>query len=282
MHHAAPGAIPSTPLPAPADSAHLCFGTVWHERLRPARNRFRYGVYFLRLPLRTDVSADARANAASTGTRFFSRNRFNLLSFHDRDHGDGKQPLADWIDGVLTAQGIGDADGQIWLQAFPRVLGYVFNPVSFWFCHRRDGALRAILCEVRNTFGEKHCYLLDTGTAMAYGVELTATKIFHVSPFCAIEGGYRFRFQRSAPAGDTPERTIARIDHHDNAGPLLLTSIAGASQAISDRQILRAFFGYPLMTFGVVFRIHWQALRLWIKRVPFFRKPAPPTRELSR
>ena len=263
----------------------LCFGSVRHERLRPAPNRFAYGVYFLRLPLRVigpALSASA-SPAPGISTRLFSRNRFNLLSFYDRDHGDGQQPLLAWIDGLLRREGIDDADGEIWLQAFPRVFGFVFNPVSFWFCHRSDGALRVIVCEVRNTFGEKHCYLLDTDSCMPYGVELTAKKIFHVSPFCAIEGGYRFRFMRTdAAASGKPERTVARIDHDDDRGPLLLTSIEGTAQPLTDRRAVQALLGYPFLTFGVVARIHWQALRLWIKRVPFFRKPAPPTQELSR
>ena len=250
----------------------LCFGTVRHSRLRPVANLFSYGVYFLRLPLRSIGNGDL-------GGRFFSRNRFNLLSFHDRDHGDGKQMLTTWIDQVLHSEGITDADGEVWLQAFPRVLGYVFNPVSFWFCHRADGALRAIVCEVRNTFGEKHYYLLDSGAAMQYGVELTARKVFHVSPFCAIEGGYRFRFMRTQREH---EQTVARIDHDDDHGPLLLTSISGTATTLTATNALKAFFSYPLMTFGVVLRIHFQALKLFIKRVPFFSKPVPPSVELSR
>lgn len=256
----------------PATLPQLCFGTVRHSRLRPVANLFSYGVYFLRLPLRAVGTRDI-------GGRFFSRNRFNLLSFHDRDFGDGKQALTTWIDHLLHSEGITDADGEVWLQAFPRVLGYVFNPVSFWFCHRTDGALRAIVCEVRNTFGEKHYYLLDSGTMMPYGVELTARKVFHVSPFCAIEGGYRFRFMRTQRER---EQTVARIDHDDDHGPLLLTSISGTAAPLSTANVLRAFFSYPLMTFGVVIRIHFQALKLFIKRVPFFRKPVPPTAELSR
>ena len=257
-----------------AATPQLCFGTVRHSRLRPVSNLFEYGVYFLRMPLRAIGSRDL-------GGRFFSRNRFNLLSFHDQDHGDGKTPLVTWIDQLLRSEGVDDADGEIWLQAFPRVLGYVFNPVSFWFCHRHDGALRAVVCEVRNTFGEKHCYLLDIGTTMQYGVELTARKIFHVSPFCAIEGGYRFRFMRTQRASES-ERTVARIDHDDNSGPLLLTSISGTAATLTTASTLRAFFSYPLMTFGVVIRIHFQALKLFIKRVPFFSKPLPPSGELSR
>lgn len=265
----------------PANPIQLCFGSVRHERLRPRSNRFTYGVYFLRLPLRAIETGTV--DAARVETRLFSRNRFNLLSFHDRDHGDGQQAPLSWIEALLKAEGITDADGEIWLQAFPRVLGFVFNPVSFWFCHRSDGALRAILCEVRNTFGEKHCYLLDADGSMPYGGELTAKKIFHVSPFCAIEGRYRFRFMRTDSAvSGKPERTVARIDHDDDRGPLLLTSIEGTAQPLTDRRALQALLGYPFMTFGVVVRIHWQALRLWIKRVPFFRKPAPPNEGLSR
>lgn len=250
----------------------LCFGQVRHSRLRPAANAFEYGVFFMRLPLRALGTGDF-------GPRLFSRNRFNLLSFHDTDHGDGAQGLLPWIDGVLRSEGITDADGEIWLQAFPRVLGYVFNPVSFWFCHRRDGALRAVLCEVRNTFGEKHCYLLDNGGTLPYGVELTARKVFHVSPFCAVEGSYRFRFMR---VQRVREHTIARIDHDDAHGPLLQTSVCGSATALSNRNIAWALCRYPLMTLGVVARIHWQALKLFIKRVPFFSKPLPPASELSR
>jgi len=255
----------------------ISLGLVRHRRLRPAANAFQYGVYTLLLPLRT------LADAPFT-SRLCSRNRFNLLSFHDRDHGDGQTPLLTWIDGLLQAEGIDDADGEIWLQAFPRVLGYVFNPVSFWFCHRKNGELRAILCEVSNTFGEKHSYLLDTGSAMPWGKELTAKKIFHVSPFCAVAGSYSFRFMRSTQTIDEQqiERMVARIDYGDDDGPLLLTSISGKVQPASDRLLAFAFVRYPFMTLGVIVRIHWQAAKLFIKRVPFFKKPSPPSSSLSR
>ncbi len=259
-------------------TAQICFGKVHHTRLRPVEHKFDYGVYFMRLPLRSIQRSAPRFPA------LFSLNRFNLLSFHERDHGDGQGALLPWIDQLLQAEGIHDATGEIWLQAFPRVLGYVFNPVAFWFCHRPDGALRAVLCEVRNTFGERHCYLLDTGGSIANGVELSARKVFHVSPFCAIEGGYRFRFLRSLREtnGEMAEHTVARIDHDDTQGLLINTSVAGVSAAITTRTVLRAFFLYPLMTLGVIVKIHLQALRLWRKRVPFFTKPALPSTEITR
>ena len=254
-------------------NAQLCFGNVHHTRMHPVRNSFNYGVYFLRLPLR-----EMHINPVSA--RGFSRNRFNLLSHYDTDHGDGKQPLLQWIDSLLKAQGIHDADGEVWLQTFPRVLGYVFNPVSFWFCYRLDGELRAVVCEVSNTFGERHCYLLDEGGVIANGAEMRARKIFHVSPFCAVEGGYRFQFIKNQRAAHTD--TLARIDYFTDSGAVLLTNISGSSRPLTDAHIVWALLRYPLMTFMVITRIHWQALKLWIKRVPFYRKPAPPIEELSK
>ncbi len=255
------------------NSAQICFGNVHHSRLRPARNSFNYGVYFLHLPLRS-------MQGATLPTRLLSRNRFNLLSFHDKDHGDGKQPLLQWIDTLLEKEGIHDAKGEVWLQTFPRVLGYVFNPVSFWFCHRRDGALRAVLCEVSNTFGERHYYLLSQGDPIIYSSDLAARKVFHVSPFCDVEGSYRFQFRRSSR--NNHEDTLARIDYHDAQGLVLLTSISGHTHPLNDRNIAHALLHFPMMTFMVIARIHWQALKLWLKRVPFYSKPPLPTQETSK
>ena len=264
--------------PPESNAPQLCFGQVRHTRLRPVRNAFEYGTYYLRLPLRS--MAGAGFNSA-----LMSRNRFNLLSFYDADHGDGRQPLVAWIDELLVREGVTDADGELWLQAMPRVLGFVFNPVSFWFCHRKDGALRAVLCDVRNTFGERHFYLLDTGADIANGLELTARKVFHVSPFCQVQGHYRFRFVR-ARARDQDrgghENTLACIDYHDSDDLLLKTSVSGQSRPVTGAAVAHAFFGFPLMTFGVVARIHIQALRLWLRRVPFIRKPVPPQQKVTR
>jgi len=132
--------------------------------------------------------------------------------------------------------------------------------------------------EVNNTFGERHCYLL-CGPELAFGVELRANKVFHVSPFCQVQGQYRFRFLRSS-AG--VPRLVARIDHDDLDGPLLQTSVSGALRPYSASAARRLFVGMPWMTLGVVLRIHWQALRLWLKRVPFFSKPEPARPFVSR
>ncbi|MFZ6776732.1 DUF1365 domain-containing protein [Undibacterium sp. Ji83W] len=269
--------------PATKSAVVLCTGEVMHKRLRPAKNAFRYGVFFIRVPVR-DINDIKRMSTPA----LFSVNRFNVLSFHERDHGDAGQPLAQWLDDLLQSEGITDADGEIWLQCFPRVFGYVFNPVSFWFCHRQDGSLRAVVCEVRNTFGEKHLYLLEKGGKLANGEELQARKIFHVSPFCKVEGSYRFRFMQAQQemlgqdAGHVQKKHLARIDYADAEGPLLLTSVSGREQTMSNTRITQVMLRYPFMTIGVVLRIHIQALRLWIKRVPFISKPIPPTEELSR
>ena len=278
-----PEVTPGVPAGVPPQP-QLCFGRVGHRRLRPVINAFSYRAYYLRLPLRT-------LGAGGFASPLFGRNRFNLLSFHDADHGDGATVLVDWIDALLRAEGIDDADGEVWLQTMPRVLGYVFNPVSFWFCHRADGQLRAVLCDVRNTFGERHFYLLDDGFCIDQGAELRARKVFHVSPFNTLAGEYRFRFVRYIEAG-AGERTSANIDYHDgngnnsgngnDDGVLLQTAIGGLARALDTRSVLRAFFAFPMQSVGVVLRIHYQALRLFIKRVPFHSKPAPPQQKVTR
>lgn len=240
-------------------------GQVMHRRLRPVIHAFVYPVFYVQLPLR---------NLAAASCGIFSVDRRNLLSFNSADHGprDGS-PLLPWIEGLLRQRGL-PADGEIILQTFPRVFGYVFNPVSFWYCHDREGALVAVLAEVNNTFGGTHSYLLHRhGQPLRDGEEIKADKRFHVSPFNDIEGGYRFRFhlQRGVQ--------LARIDYDDAGGELLLTSISGKARGWSAAALLGVFLRMPLLTLGVMARIHWQALRLWRKGVPF-RGAHPATQPL--
>lgn len=251
-------------------------GQVRHTRLRPARHAFAYPTYFLMLPLRS---------MRTSGSGALAWNRGAALSFFDADHGDGRAPqdggaLA-WLDELLQRENITDATGEAWLHCYPRVLGYTFKPVSFWYCHRPDGSLRAIVVEVNNTFGERHFYLLDSPVdGRLLGVELRARKVFHVSPFCAVEGGYRFRFMRTG--ADGTERTVVRIDYDDSDGLLLQTSVSGRLQPLTAAAARHALWRHPAMTLGVIARIHWQALQLWRKRVLVRRKPAPPESLVTR
>ena len=247
-------------------------GSVRHRRLRPAVNAFQYPTWFVLLPLRSLRAAGGPAGGDAGG---LPRNRSGWASFHDRDHGDGRDDCLAWAEELLRREGVHDADGEIWLHTYPRVLGYVFKPVSFWYCHRADGSLAAILAEVNNTFGERHVYLL-AGESLAWGRELHARKVFHVSPFCDVSGGYRFRFLRTAT------HTVARIEHDDEQGPLLLTSVSGQLQPLTARALRGAALRMPWVTLGVIVRIHWQAARLFAKRVPFFRKPEAPAAFITR
>lgn len=252
----------TVPLPLPL----LARGEVRHTRVRPAQHGFAYPTLFVLLPMRALRAAPAAA---------LHRNQRAWFSFSDKDHGDGRADALAWAEDLLAREGITDVDGEIWLQTYPRMAGYSFKPVSFWFCHRADGSLRAVLAEVNNTFGERHIYVLD-GPDLRFGATLTAQKVFHVSPFCAVRGQYRFRFARTA------DRIVARVEHLDDDGPLINTSVSGRLEVLNSASVRRACWSMPLLTWGVMSRIHWQALALWRKRVPFFRKPAAPAVWVSR
>lgn len=267
-------ATPDNGTAGPAAVPYIGFGHVWHTRLRPQRHRFVYPTFFLLLPMRT-----LRERPEASGV--LARNRRSALAFYDTDHGDGRSAAQGgalaWLEALLARENITDADGEIWLHCYPRVLGYSFKPVSFWYCHRRDGRLRAIVAEVNNTFGERHTYVLDQPR---YGQEIVVDKVFHVSPFCPVEGSYRFAFHRSGAHG--LQSTRLRIDYHDRQGPLLLTGMGGRLQPLTAASRRHALWHYPLLTLAVIARIHWHALRLWLQRAPFHSKPPPPAQPVSR
>lgn len=236
--------------------------------------RFTYRVFNLLV----DID---RIDEAAAERRWLSYNRFNLVALHDRDHGpkDGAA-LRPWIDAHLGAAGIDLGGGRVELLCYPRVLGYVFNPLSLWFCHHADGSLRAVLCEVRNTFGEWHGYLLhNDGDAMTWPVRDGRAKVFHVSPFLPVAGRYRFRFTR--PTGDYA-MTVSYYAQADDTEPLMVAVQHGQRAAASDRNLLRCALAMPLMTVKVMAAIHWQALRIWWRGGRYHSKPEPPGTEISR
>ena len=248
----------------------VCFGAVMHERHVQAHNRFVYPTAFLRLPL---------SRLDTLRVPLLGIERAGVFSFCNRDHGarDGS-PLQPWIHALLRGQGLAEiCDGEIVLQTMPRIFGFVFNPVSFWFCHDRAGALRVVLAEVSNTFGERHNYLVhhpDQRPIVA-GDELRATKCFHVSPFFPVRGEYRFRFEQRGAVH------AVSSDLWDGGELQLSTRLSGRAQALDGGAMRKWLARQPFMTLGVVARIHWQALRLALRRVSFFRKPPPPIEETT-
>jgi len=248
----------------------ITLATVMHKRLRPRLHSFSYHVYYLCFALsqRTKLSR-----------RFLSLDKWNLLSFYQRDHGarDGSD-LETWMRQILAAHQITEADGDIILLTMPRILGYVFNPVSFWFCLDQAGHLRAVLSEVANTFGEHHSYLSyhDDHRVIVPDDQMRATKVFHVSPFMDVQGHYLFRFLCAS------DRVSATVNHVDDKGILLATSVSGNHISLSDKTLVKCFLNYPLVTLKVITLIHWEAIRIILKGIPYRPKPPPPLQQVTR
>ncbi|CAN7371978.1 DUF1365 family protein [Phenylobacterium sp. LjRoot164] len=246
----------------------LYLGRVTHQRTRPVTHRFGYRVFWLLLDL-------ADIDGANRRLRLFSRNRFNLLSFHDRDHGDGSdETLRRQITVWLDRAGIDIGDGPIRLLTMPRVLGYVFNPISFYFCHRPDGRLAAMVYEVTNTFGRRHSYVVPIRPEdQAAGlIRQKAAKDLYVSPFMGMDMNYEFR-------GRAPQERLNLTVRGLAANGLLITAAMSARRRpLQDTELLSAVLFLPFMTLKVMAAIHWEALKLWFRGVPLTRQP-PPARE---
>lgn len=242
-------------------------GQTFHGRKGSVMNSFRYGVDYVLL------SPDT-----ARGPSLFGRNRGNLTSLWDADHGGapGQGTGTAWVRQVLAAHGLADA-ARIDLLAQPRVLGHVFNPVSFWLCHDAAGDLRAVIAEVTNTFHHRHSYLChrpDHGPITRED-RLTATKILYVSPFQPVEGGYEFRFDITA------DHIGIWIDYSAGQGGLIAT-LTGKRVPLTNAAIVMACLRRPFGSRRVLALIHWQALKLWWKGVGFSSPPKPPTEEVTR
>ncbi|WP_181707072.1 DUF1365 domain-containing protein [Chthonobacter rhizosphaerae] len=262
------GALPTTTDgngPAPVDPAVLYVGSVMHARLRPLSHRFTYRVANLLVDLDRLAEADRLSPAFSVG-------RFNLFSFREADHGprDGT-PLRAYVDRLVARAGA-PRPARVLLLCYPRVLGFVFNPISVYFCLDEAGRTTTLIYEVRNTFGESHTYVaaVEDGEASAAGIRQERDKLFYVSPFMPMDQRYHFRV---LPPGDGVRLRILETDRH---GPTLAATFAGERRALTARALARTFAAMPLHTLKVVAGIHYEAAVLWLKGAPYFSRGAPP------
>ncbi len=244
---------------------------VMHKRLFPKVNQFSYGVYYLALPL---AQLHKKPHIAD-----LSLNHFAPLSFYEKDHGamDGTNNEA-WIRNILKTYGLNDISRDIMLISMPRVLGYVFNPVSFWLCLDQKKQLRAVLCEVHNTFGEHHSYLCAHADhrPIVQNDWLEAEKIFHVSPFLKREGSYKFRFSLQS------NNFGVWIDFYDEEkNKQLLTSLVGKFEPLTKASLRKTFWKHPLVTIKAIMLIHWQAIKLVAKGIKYISKPKQQDKKLS-
>jgi DUF1365 family protein len=239
-------------------------GSVMHSRLRPVRHRFEYRVFSLLV----DVD---ELPALACGLRWLSHNRFNLLSLYDRDHGDARpgETLRGWAERTLCAAGIEAPRGPIELLCFPRLLGYVFNPLSLWFCRDSAGRLVAVIYEVHNTFGGRHAYALPVPAGQdERALQQRCGKELYVSPFIPMEAHYSFRLK-------LPDEAFALLIRERGAeGEILRATISGRRRPLTDRELLKAFLAHPLMTLKVIAAIHWHALRIWCRGARYRPDPA--------
>lgn len=254
----------------PASALYL--GDVRHVRFAPKRHDFTYRVFSLFL----DID---RLEQTTAGLRFLSLNTFGPFSFHEKDHGpkDGTS-LRAWVDAHLERTGLGAGIERVYLLCFPRVLGYVFNPLSVFYAMGADGTPRAVIYEVNNTFGDTHAYVcpVEAASPGAAFTHQSAQKQMHVSPFFDLDMRYAFRL--SAP-GDTLKLAIR---NETSDGPVHLATLSGQRQALSDANLAKLFAAQPLMTMKVIAAIHWEAFHLWRKGMRYHSRPKEPRPAASR
>ena len=244
-------------------------GQVVHMRKRPRRHRLRYRVFYLMLDL-DDLPILGRK------LRLFGYNCAGLFSFHEGDHGprDGSS-LRAWVDTNLGKAGITIPGGRVTILCLPRIFGYVFNPISVFYCFGKDGQLRAALYEVSNTFQESHTYLLPVESETDTMVHHTFDKELYVSPFIPMACRYKIALRKpDAHASIT-------IREYDAKGALLTATFHGTQSHLNDAFLLSTIVRFPLLTMKVMLGIHWDALKIWLKGMPIFPHPVKTPKSIS-
>ena len=233
-------------------------GNVIHKRFKPKEHFFKYKVFSLFIDL-------SELNELNDKLKFFSLNKFNLISFYEKDHGDRDgSSLFEWVKKNLINNEINTDNIKVKLLCYPRILGYVFNPLSIFFVYDRNDNLISILYEVKNTFGEQHTYIFKANDNKI--ITNKCNKKFYVSPFIEMDCEYNFRVLR-------PSNTISVIiDQKDKNGKLLFASQDGIAQELNEKNLLFSFISHPLMTFKIIAAIHYEALKLWIKGIKLVKK----------
>ncbi|MDA1332362.1 MAG: DUF1365 domain-containing protein [Proteobacteria bacterium] len=247
------------------NSPQLVEGYVTHERISPRIHSLTSKAFYLRVPIRS-IFYTCKQDKPKWGNWVFGINRKSLISLRDEDHGFGDN-IKNWLAETLKKNKLEKTvDGEIWLVCFPRVLGYQFKPVSFWYCENKNNELVAVFAEVHNTFGERHTYILKPKSGETYfkiGDVISTPKSFYVSPFLSVTGHYQFQFNYDQKT----KRDFARIDYFSDR-LILKTYMTGIAAPLTTFSALKSLIKFPFISFKIITQIHLNAFILWIKKIP--------------
>ena len=240
-------------------NSYIYSGNVVHKRFKPKIHFFKYKVFSLLIDL-------SELELLDKNLKIFSYNKFNIVSFYDRDHGarDGSS-IKEWVIDNLKRNNINNENIQIKLLCYPRIFGYVFNPLSVFYIYDNNSNLISVLYEVKNTFGEQHTYIFKTDIDQNL-IQHTCKKKFHVSPFIEMDCTYFFRLLKPG------KKISVIIDQNDKDGKILYASQDGVRSKINNANFVKSYLKHPLMTFKIILAIHFEAFKLWSKGIKFIKK----------